>query len=1388
MTGPANICLPMQLHAFVLNPFVADDAEAKIAPITQPNYTFLRLDHQVIQNDVTDHVDLHYTSPRQNNSRMSNIETGETITTRSGVYLSWTMPRMYRTGAAATNGSGPVLKDQGGFRSPAKGKADYTVPEFRAVPNRWLIIRHIDTSSASPTLTDPVARDVQCQAWVVESDLQTSLDSIDETKDIQVDYAPFLAPSSNNDTSSVEQQAEVFIGSKADLEKWTPDDLENPDGKVRVKPLSLLNSSNHLFADFQHHNGNCFSIQDDFKYIGEDNKEHHLQYAKASYYVLGWHSDPSEDPFAMAVSATSRQARMESLNLKLSDMEVSEVHDWLTSKESAATVCHGALYDVVWTSDRAPDINPARDASRLLNRETPKEPLAVGTTATDALLAYINAHRANDVGEIKELEDDIWAIRTLLLAQDDGADAQLEAQDMLYDYGFERSDGGGEWHVSGAGNGVTPSINQRAILQELAQKQSALDNMQRTVRQLQWQLFSIWWRFVSGAGGDPTSPTTQTDVLARETTPLLNRLKKLNGSAADTNSLRWLSSEVSRLSQSPEIKVENGTAPSFYQQKDPTLMIGGIASAWPADFLDKLATRLSFQVPSLSPSTDEAWSQYDGANGVVEQALAKMPERVRVGATRLLREFPALHNIDLKPTSGLIPLYHDHGPSGVSATADAASPWRDRWNGQPWFPLFVEWQAQYYHIPYENWSLEERDSASILCYGIKNQKRLLDQEVAISHIAGRTLILPQPSFSLKSSIDTLLQNLTDDDLRKYGLAPTERDRLKDDINMLPFLSFPLAGLHDHLITRLQGSHIKPSQRPPGEEITSMTAAISASTAIGIGDSEISLMGAETHVTPYGRSIEALSTKTSSNYSLFKPVTHGQLKFTQINIIDKFGQAISALDPTPSITQPHVAPALSEYHKCQEISPNVPNVIASGLPPPACEFIQLPPAINQASRLNSAWVVQDSPQSSTWRPTYEWENPIYGWILNNYLDNALQIFLPDGTFYREIVSGGHSGDFVSPGYSPFQKPEAPSISPQLDLLIEKLENITYLRAFKDMIDGAAENIPAAPTTYAQYLNAIIGKPYALVNMGWSLDLAAPPLHNESSLNFREPDISLLPLSNPELPSGRDRRAPPLPTDRPLYSFPMKLGDRDRVYDGLIGFWSSTSDRKSFDLDRLYTYWDSPNVKDSPTVAIGIQANGDTNYPRLNAFHISADQFDDVSKLDTQNTSYSDYVMQRDQNLKVFTALVDPFTAVHAYTGILPIQSLALPVWTLQSAMDKMTAFFRMGPLMLTKDVPDFTSDHVLKPDDPPDKTFPAVSVDIPAVSAGQWEWLQPYEQPIGIVSTTDGSGAKDVVPPPYMGLSLGKPDTRPRFEDGPYTSIEGFLRLVAPIMKPAPPIK
>lgn len=192
------------------------------------------------------------------------------------------LPRVYRSGVAATE-SGPNNRQEEGLPQPEDpGNTDDSVPQFRPVPSRWLVIRRLHSGTAQPDNSGIP----EFQAWVVESDRKSDIKNIPVDVDLQVDVSPFVYPTRQ---VNIEQQAEVFIGAKFPAKDWKEDTTAD-----RV-PLSLLNGGNILFADFQQHNGNVFSIVDNFAYQDPDSgKGLYLEKATASYYVIGWHPSDNE--------------------------------------------------------------------------------------------------------------------------------------------------------------------------------------------------------------------------------------------------------------------------------------------------------------------------------------------------------------------------------------------------------------------------------------------------------------------------------------------------------------------------------------------------------------------------------------------------------------------------------------------------------------------------------------------------------------------------------------------------------------------------------------------------------------------------------------------------------------------------------------------------------------------------------------------------------------------------------------------------------------------------------------------------------------------------------------------------------------------------------------
>jgi hypothetical protein len=256
----------------------------------------------------------------------------------------------------------------------------------------------------------------ELEGWVVESDRRRGVDDLGDDIDTQVDVSPYVS------TDETSNQGRYFIGKKTLASTWK----EDPNADY-IDGLNVLSSSNQLFADYQSHNGNVFSIVDNFSY-GDDK---YLEAADASYFVLGWHASVHQDPLrgSSGVSMTF-QERIEKLRLHLRHEFPKEL--LARTGSDSATFCCGAIKDVLWNVKEAPANIPAETAGEVFKRTMP---IAISTNPLEALITYIQAQGAEELTPVEKL---IKNIQTLLLNQDDGVDAQLEAEDMLTNNDYER--------------------------------------------------------------------------------------------------------------------------------------------------------------------------------------------------------------------------------------------------------------------------------------------------------------------------------------------------------------------------------------------------------------------------------------------------------------------------------------------------------------------------------------------------------------------------------------------------------------------------------------------------------------------------------------------------------------------------------------------------------------------------------------------------------------------------------------------------------------------------------------------------------------------------------------------------------------------------------------
>jgi hypothetical protein len=158
--------------------------------------------------------------------------------------------------------------------------------------------------------------------------------------------------------------------------------------------------------------------------------------------------------------------------------------------------------------------------------------------------------------------------------------------------------------------------------------------------------------------------------------------------------------------------------------------------------------------------------------------------------------------------------------------------------------------------------------------------------------------------------------------------------------------------------------------------------------------------------------------------------------------------------------------------------------------------------------------------------------------------------------------------------------------------------------------------------------------------------------------------------------------------------------DRPFDGVVCYWDTDDNVAGIATGKttfrpMYTYpYHSKDVQTPEEKALDPRVNIEPgNFPVLTPYFIDPTKVDPSEGL----------LKSKAEKFRVKTLLIDPYTPLHLYSAILPIKSLKLPGWSLEAAMKNMSkclcqarhiraynlsiaAFFALGPILVTRDVP------------------------------------------------------------------------------------------------------
>ncbi|SHG72950.1 discoidin domain-containing protein [Streptoalloteichus hindustanus] len=349
---------------------------------------------------------------------------------------------------------------------------------------------------------------------------------------------------------------------------------------------------------------------------------------------------------------------------------------------------------------------------------------------------------------------------------------------------------------------------------------------------------------------------------------------------------------------------------------------------------------------------------------------------------------------------------------------------------------------------------------------------------------------------------------------------------------------------------------------------------------------------------------------------FQPVRAGQFVFVELHLVDRFGQVARM------VTAHQAQPAQFAPIRTDSVTPD--HLLYPNAPGPQ-RFLQLPPRLMHEARLRFDAVPEE-------RGT-----PVAGWLLVNHLDQTLLVYAADGDPLGELrvvhtAEGTRATAWNALPHAPHRHPDDSDFQAAHPHVAAFASGVlghppsafdALMTAIDTALDRIDETSPTEDTTPAR----LIGRPVALVRADLGLDLLGPPLAD---------------------PSWDTALTPPEP-DYPEHRWNVRLGQPDRLADGLIGYFAADDVDEPTRYETLYVADASADGGYLAPIGAGDTLRLPARPPdRLATHHV--------------------------------TLLVCPHTAVHATTDVLPVHHLAVAAEHTHGALARIRASFRLDPLL------------------------------------------------------------------------------------------------------------
>ena len=1109
----------------------------------------------------------------------------------SGVVLHWALPDALTRGTQGPDGE----------------------IAYPPIPNRWLVVRK--AASGDGTTWDH-------SAWVVVSDAVGGA--------VGASYPP------QPDDPLSKATGATILGASYALAGWPP---PSGVGQTLEPPLTAVGPGNPTFAANVPGVDNVLSFADPLTDVAP---------GELTYSVYGWYAELTLDPmFGPGPDGWQTMADWQRLMDRFlwtadADAEAA-ASSWATAHGIVAspaqprtqlptrTVCHGLLFGLDWLGADGSFVSgvPPQDRSQAGYVEPQ---VAIGNTAIDALVAML----ANGADDATDLERVLQAFGCDGLPLLDGTDGPAQVFERVQSSWHGTSDGGAEWIVADPGTGAKPRLTaeQARWLTTLNTAERQLDDAERELAALQWQLYGYWTMEQSLLlGFPPVAPSDPRLVALESAIPTLQ-----NAIDAQVSRYRYERQARDRAVVSLEGLLDGPqlnrlTRPPFQRPVDPVVLLNGVRRShkhgedgrFTSDgrlfcrFSGQAVSAIAVDVgaaPVVVTGTDVPQLDLGGhpdlppeiadleveqffldpldAPWIATKAAPSEPWRL-LGAIRKLQT--CVWNAATSPVLDPQALVSTTAPDGSTTPglqfqfglgAVPSKVGVEAW-APPWTPLFLAWQMKVTPSASEPantldpalWSLAPHQ-------GLDPQQDLAYDWVGGAPpttssflLQGRVLLAPQAPDILAARIAQTIDRIGAEPELQADLWAFQA--ALEYVQNADLLAQSLSGFNAALIDRKANT-------------------VSTSSSVGVPMDPtlapyLDPPGAPSFL-PQDWPVPAPAA------GQFNPVRAGHGEIAALWVIDAFGQVFDVLGA--------VAP-----------DPFLPIRATDMVTAADDALIQLKPRITQPSRL--VLDLLDAADDGREVGVSTAANPVCGWVMPNHLDGSLLVYDAEGHYCGELLAAEGGAVWLPPPESgPLPASGDPvSTSPVADILNAHLGAVVAgvgaaLQGVESVIalaNAAATGKTAAGAWIDDELQVLLGRPLAVVRGRLRLELDSPLAVSQAWADIDKADTG-----------GFER-----------VRFPIQLGSTELADDGVAGYWLNDDYRS---IQSAYTVADTPSYAGRDRPLLGLDQLG----------------------------------------YALLTLLVDPSLDVHAVSGTLPTLSVTIPHEFSVPDLSRMEATFRTGPVL------------------------------------------------------------------------------------------------------------